>query len=226
VLVVAVLQICFGSLALLGNLCNGGLQLAGGNKAFVPAGSPQAAQQPDVEGMMRARMPHYELMIYGGEALGLIAGTVMVVSGVGLIKMRRWARWLTIGYACYNVASTIIGFIFALTFSLPLTREILAQARADPKLPPQGAFILNMTETITTAALYATLLFLAYPIALLIVMFRPHVRAAFRAEGGAAVEEDEGEEASGLPDEGDEADTPREQEGDSGAIKNPDAPAP
>jgi hypothetical protein len=178
VLVVAILQICFGSLGLCGSLCGGGAQLAGGAKVFTPPAGAQA--QPDVEGMMRARVPYYTAMEYGGAVLGLIAGTVMLVSAIGLLKLRPWARYLTIGYACYNIVSSIFGFIFSLTVTLPVMREVWAEMRADPKLPPQAVSVMNITETITTAMIYASFIFLVYPIALLVVMFLPHVKAAFR----------------------------------------------
>ena len=62
--------------------------------------------------MIKAKVPHYELMLYGGLALSLASGTVMIVSGAGLIGLRRWARGLTIGYACYNIAMTFVSVVF------------------------------------------------------------------------------------------------------------------
>lgn len=227
VLVVAILQIAFGALNLLEKLCGLGFQLAGGNKIFAPPGSPQAAQQPDVEGFLREKLPYYDAMRYGGMALGLVVGTVMIVSGVGLLKMRRWGRRMTIGYACYSILRTILSIVFAFIVAVPLMREFVARELEKPNLPAPQAMALKWMDTSFTIATYVPLLrSLSYPIVVLIVMFLPHVRAEFRAERVAAVEEDEGEEADGLPDEADEADTPREQDGDSGAVKNPDAPAP
>jgi hypothetical protein len=183
VLVVAILQICFGSLGLLGNLCCGGLQLAGGSMAFAPP--PGAQALPDVDAIMRAKLPHYAAMQYGGLALGLIAGTVMLVGGIGLLRMRPWARWLSIGYACYNIVSSIIGFIFTLTVTLPAMREVLAEP-----LPQQAFSAMSMAEAMTTLILYGSLVLLVYPIALLIVMFLPHVREPFRAQTAGPADED------------------------------------
>jgi hypothetical protein len=210
VLVVAILQICFGSLGLLGSLCGGGMQLAGGAKMFAPP--PGAQAPPDVEGMMRAKVPYYMAVQYGGLALGLVSGTVMVVGAIGLLKVRPWGRHLTIGYACYNIVSSILGFIFTMTVTRPIMKEVWAELRADPKLPPQAANVLSMTETFTSFFIYASLVFLVYPISLLIVMFLPHVREAFHPTAPGPVDEEFEDE--GFDDEGD------------GAIRPGEAPAP
>jgi hypothetical protein len=179
VLVVAILQIGFGSLVLLSNLCAGAIQLGGGAKMFAPPAGAQAA--PDVDGMIRARVPYYDAWQAGGVALGVVAGTVMLVSGIGLLRMRPWARKVTIGYACYNIVSTIANFVFAVTVTAPVMKEVLEEMRADPKLPPQAAGVITMTEMIGKIGTYSSLAFLAYPVILLAIMFFPHVRAAFRA---------------------------------------------
>jgi hypothetical protein len=202
VFVLGILQLVFGILTLLGSVCGGGLQLAGGSKLFAPP--PGAQAPPDTEAMIRARLPYYGAIQYAGLGLGVVVGTVMVVSGLGLINMRPWARGLTIGYACYNIVSGIIGFIFNLTVYLPVMRDVFAELRADPKFPPQAAGILSMTETFTSAVMYFSLAFLAYPVVLLVFMFAPHVRAAFRGEPERR--DDEGGADEAWPD--DEADTP------------------
>jgi hypothetical protein len=224
VLVVAILQIVFGALALLLNVCGGGFQLAGGNKVFMPQGNPQAAQQQqfqdDLENMLKERAPYYQATQYGGLVLGLAAAAVMIASGIGLLKMRRWGRWLAIGYACYSIASTILYMVYALTVTLPIMREFVAQERLKPNLPPAQAMALNMMDTMATAAAFVPLVFLAYPVVLLIVLFLPQVRAAFREEPAERAEEDDDEPLDV------ELDTPRDHGDDAGAIKKPDAPPP
>ncbi|HKI37945.1 MAG TPA: hypothetical protein VKA46_39185 [Gemmataceae bacterium] len=210
VLVMAILQIIFGSLGLLGNLCTGGIQLAGGSKAFAVQGGPQQPAAPDVEAMMKAKVPHYELMLYGGLVLGLISGTVMIVSGAGLIRMRPWARRLTIGYAFYNIASVILGVVYYFLVTRDLLKDLFAQMKADPNLPPQSKAVVDMTETITSLTPFLQLIFLVYPIALLVILFLPDVRAAFRgAKLGSAEERPEDDDFE--DDFDDESDGPGEE---------------
>jgi hypothetical protein len=204
VLVVAILQICFGALAMCANVC-GGLQAAGGGAVFIPAGSPQAAQQKqlqqDMEDLMEQKFPHYKALQYGGLGLGVTAAAAMVVSGIGLLKMRPWARRLTIVYASYSIASTIIGVLIAVTITLPLTAEVMAELNAKGSFPPGTAPVMNAMGPLMTAGAFAQLVFLAYPIVLLVVMFLPDVRAAFRGAGGKQVEESGPEESEVEPEE-------------------------
>jgi hypothetical protein len=210
VLVVAILQICFGSLGLLGSLCGGGAQLAGGSQVFTPPAGAQAP--PDVDEMMSARVPYYTAFQAGGAVLGLISGTVMIVSAIGLLKLRPWARHLTIGYACYDIVSLILNFIFSVTVSLPVMNEVWAEMRADPKFPAQAAPIMNITETLTTALIYAYPVFLVYPIALLVVMFLPHVREAFRPVPLRPADKEElDDESVAAGEEAAPPDAPREE---------------
>jgi hypothetical protein len=223
VLVMAILQIVFGVIALLLNICGGGFQLAGGNKLLMPAGNPQAAQQQqfqdDLEKLMREKVPQYDLMQYGELALGLVAAVVMIVSGVGLLKVRRWGRWLAIGYACYSIAHTVLSFIFALVFTVPAMREFIAQESQKPNLPPAQAMALNMMGTTAAIAAYAPLVLLAYPVVLLVVMFLPSVREAFRGAPPDDFEDDLDDE-----DPEHEADTPRDHGDEPGAFKESDPP--
>jgi hypothetical protein len=215
VVVMAIMQIVFGSLGLLRGLCGVGLQLAGGAKAFaVPAG-PQQPQVPDVDALLRAKIPHYELMQYGQLALGVLSGTVMILSGVGLLRLRPWGRRLTIGYACYNIAMTILGVVFFYAVSKQVMEEIFANMQADPKLPPQAKTALGITEAFATLTPLLQIGLLVYPIALLVVMFLTDVRKAFRGPGTGTAEE---------PVEDDEDDE-EEFEDDGGADEGGRRPA-
>ncbi len=180
VLVVAILQICFGSLGLVGSLCGGAIQLAGGAKAFTPQPPPgaKAPAQPDVEAIMRKRMPYYGAIQGGQIALSIVSGSVMLISGIGLLKMRPWARKVTIGYACYNILMTIAGVVFAVTVSVPAMKDAFEEMRADPNMAGAGPMI-GMMESAATAGAYVSLILVVYPITLLVIMFLPHVREAF-----------------------------------------------
>jgi hypothetical protein len=167
VLVIAILQIVFGVLGLLGRVYSGGVLLAG------------APQQPELEVLLRQWVPHHEKILYGGIVLGLISCAVMIVSGTGLLGMRRWARPLTIGYVFYNIAITVAGVVYAFVVTGPAMRVILAQMRSDATPSQQSLADLKLAETMVAVGPFLQLVFLVYPLALLIVLFLPDVRAAF-----------------------------------------------
>ncbi len=189
VLVIAILQICFGSLGLLFNLCGGAMQAAGGAKMFAPPPGAAAQAPPDVEAMMQARVPYYKAYQMSALALGVVAGAVMLVGGIGLVKMRPWARPLTIGYACYNIVITIVGFVMNVIVNGPVMKEVYAELRKDPNIARMGG-LMDITEAAATIMAYGSLVLLVYPIVLLTVMFLPSVREAFRAAGSPGPDEE------------------------------------
>src|SRR5262249_41870247 len=142
-----------------------------------------------------------------GLVLMPLAGAAMLASGIGLLKMRGWARWLTIGYACYNILSTILSVIYQVTYVVPAMDEFIAKEAQKPNLPPGQGAGLNMAGSVTAAAAFFPLLLLVYPAALLIVMYLPSIRAAF-----AGLPERPAEEL--LDDDGfDDEDEPPPEEG-------------
>jgi hypothetical protein len=186
--VIAIMQIFFGATGLVRHLFSGVWELAGGARAFTPAGA-QAAAPPDVEALLRARVPHYEAMVYGGLIVGLVSGAVCIASGIGLLRLRPWARWLTIGYACYFIISELASFIYALTVLQPLVNQMVAEQALQPNIPVQGAMAFNVAMKITSIAPYLSLVLLPYPVVLLTVMFLPSVREAFRSRASARAED-------------------------------------
>jgi hypothetical protein len=190
VLVVAILELSFGGLALVAGLC-GILGLLIGR---LITGLPGAQARPNVEAIMRAKVPYYDAIQCVDVTLTLLTGIVLITSGIGLLRLRPWVRWLTIGYACWYIVSSILRFLFALTVIQPIMHEVIAEMRADPKMPPQAGHFLDMSESIGTSAAYVPLIFLAVPIAILIIMFLPHVKAAFRPIPPQLSEEEEFED--------------------------------
>jgi hypothetical protein len=181
VLGVAIFQIAFGAIALLS--APYALLQAGGGGMFFFSGFPGAEEQRQFQDDLNKtleELPYYRPMQYGGIALGLVVGAAMIVSAIGLLKMRAWARRLTIGYACYSMLNTIGGFIYTLLYVLPAMDAFVETERQKPNLPPGLAPVLGIMSPLMTVIAFATLLFLAYPIVLLVVLFRPHVREAFR----------------------------------------------
>ncbi len=88
VLVMAILLLIFGSLGLLGSLCGGAITLAGGAKTFTVQPPPGAKPPPDADSMMKARIPYYATYQAVGLVLGMVAGGVMILCGLGLLGMR------------------------------------------------------------------------------------------------------------------------------------------
>ena len=67
--------------------------------------------------------------------LGIVATIVLGLAGIGLLMMRPWGRWLSIGYAIYGILSVIIGAVLFYTF---LLGPLLAKEAASSARPGEG----------------------------------------------------------------------------------------
>jgi hypothetical protein len=103
--------------------------------------------------------------------LGLVASVVLLATGIGLLRLKSWARKLSIAYAIYailfGIAGTVISYLF-------LVRALLAEAQQSQG--PEAAAAMGGA----IGGIIAGALGLVYPILLIIFMTRPKVVAAFQ----------------------------------------------
>ena len=69
--------------------------------------------------------------------LGLVVCVVLVLAGVGLLRLRPWGRHLSIGYAVYAIIAGIVGLAINGYFLLPL----LEKASRMPAGPEQAGLL-------------------------------------------------------------------------------------
>jgi hypothetical protein len=171
VLVMAILNFVLGGLGLCGMLC-----LAGGIGLFAAAAGnapPPPPGQPDFREMVEAfkSVPGYIPFMIASLVVGLVVLIALIVSGFGLLSMRPWARWICIVYGVYAILSALVGLVYNLAVVGPALEEYARQHG------PAAADSTGMNNPIMNV--FSTLIGMAYGIALLIVMFLPHVSAAF-----------------------------------------------
>lgn len=177
VLVIAIFHFIFGA----GGLCVGIIQVTGAGKQFnklAAAGDPRQADLQDrIEEEMAKRIPGFTTYEIVNAIETLIMALVLIVSGVGLLNMQAWARYLSITYAVLGIVFTIAGLIFSFLFIMPAMKPIFQEVARNE--PPEVA---NMMETFASVAMVgAGCCGLIYPVAVLIVMLLPSVSSAFRA---------------------------------------------
>lgn len=193
VLVMAILNMVFGGLALACSLCVG----IGIAFVAVAISQPNAAHDPkirDVKDMfesMNREIPLLMPYLIGNMVFDVIMAIALVVAGIGLLKMRPWARLTSIVYAVLKIAAQVGGLVFTYAYLNPATerwqQNFLArhgQVQAQP-----GPFGNNPLVQ-GVAGLIGTVFAIAYAVALLIVMFLPHIRAAFAGRGAVEDYED------------------------------------
>jgi hypothetical protein len=102
--------------------------------------------------------------------LGLAATAALLTAGIGLLRMKPWARKLAIGYAIYALAFGLLGTVVNYLF---LMRPMLEEASR--KQGPEAAAAIGGAIGGTIGGCFGMI----YPILLLIFMTRPNLVAAF-----------------------------------------------
>src|SRR5262245_27254711 len=106
--VVAIFHFIFGGLGLLCGLCQGGavmlLFAAEGAQAQAGAqGGPFSAEQnqfnQEVIKTIKARAPWFLTYKLLEQVINIVFSVMLIVAGVGLLRMGSWARWLSVAYA-------------------------------------------------------------------------------------------------------------------------------
>ncbi len=115
--------------------------------------------------------PTFALWIKIGLPLGLIALLVLLVAGIGLLRLKEWARKLSIGYAIYAIVMGVVGMLMNLLF---VVRPMLAQAQQQG--PENAAAMAGAFGGVMGGCIG-----MIYPILLLIFLTRPKLVAAFQA---------------------------------------------
>ena len=101
--VVGILNIIFASLGLLTIICCGPFSFIDTQqmmKAMAPQGAAVGQQPADANPMANMNeVPGYTAFVGAGLVVGLVTSTLLLGSGIGLLKMKRWGRGLGFTYA-------------------------------------------------------------------------------------------------------------------------------
>jgi len=188
VFVMAILNFVFGGLGLVCMTCTG---IGTGFLTYMSE-QPFGLANP-YSGMMeimKREAPGYVPMIWAHVVLETALAVVLIVSGTGLLGMRRWAWWSSVGYALVTIAWQIAYALYTIAYVVPAMRlwskhmmtELQKQNPNSPAPPNFGDNpVLNSLGPILGAGFW-----IAYAVALLIVLFLPHVSAAFKAQRALA----------------------------------------
>jgi hypothetical protein len=216
VLVIAILHFIFGGLGILGTVCGGiiifgAFALLNAAIAQAPPNEPEVQALKDLLNSMQS-IPGVVPFFAGSMVVGLILAIVLVAAGFGLLKMRNWARTASIIYAVVSILVNLASTGYqTLVFNPAVEKASKAfeermeefaktKGRPGPKQtnPFAGNPMMGAGGNIAGAVI-GLIVSCAYPVAILIVLNRANVRAAFARAGrgespyeaGAAKEEDD-----------------------------------
>ena len=107
----------------------------------------------------------------------IVCGGLLIASGVGLLRTAPWARRLAITYAILSAVVSVIYLFYETLVRTPALSNALDQLQ--PTTAEEQSTLSMMRSATHVAPIFGCLM-LIYPIVVLIVMFLPTVRAAFR----------------------------------------------
>ncbi len=98
---------------------------------------------------------------------------------MGLLKLRPWGRYLSIIYAFLSIAIKVFAVIYVLAFTLPVLNELM---RTHQQATPQGQMMINIMRMIPIMSAVMPIVYMIYPIIVLIIMLLPSTTAAFHGQ--------------------------------------------
>ena len=120
--------------------------------------------------------PSYAAYLKVSIVLTMIISAVLLVAGIGLLKLMPWARTLSI---IYGIVAIIMVFISSIANYFFLVQPMLAKAHEEQG--PQAAAAMGGA----IGGMFGGCFGIIYPILLLIFMTRPKVVAAFNPQVSA-----------------------------------------
>lgn len=135
---------------------------------------------PNPFGDQMASSPAYRMFNIGGIALGAVFAVVLLVAGVGMLKLAWWGRTLSIAYSVYALLSGLVG---AVVNYFMLFQPMMQQANQGGGPQAAGAMMGAFFGVIGTC------IGMIYPLALLIYCLRPATKQLFADQRALSAQE-------------------------------------
>jgi hypothetical protein len=181
VMTIAIMQLVFGILWLPCDL----FTLSGANEtlAIKMGGSQQAQTQQE----MQERIPYFKATTISVTVVDLILSILMIVSGVGLIRMRMWGRTVANGYAILSIIYRLGYTVYYAIVMLPIMNDIMEKQVAKTGGPGAPAATSIIQASSVVGVIFSASI-VVYPIIVLVIVNMAGARAALSgipADGGA-----------------------------------------
>ncbi len=182
VLVVAIIDIIFGALSLLNTCCLGSVILGGLALLNSAAGTKEVEALKKIFTIMNDNVPGLVTFLVISLSLELILGIVLLIAGIGLLKMHNWARTTALVWAVLAIILQIGTGAYAITVMNPGMAK--AQEEIKREIPQQGnvkgnPFGDNLTNSVSQ--IIGMIIGVALAATNLIILLMPKTVAAFAA---------------------------------------------
>lgn len=179
-------SIVLGGLGILKNACSAASNLVWGGagmKMFMGGGN-----NPQAEAMEKAMTGMGPLIITMGvmSVVALGVSVLLLVAGIQLVKRQRSSVKLHVAWAWVRILVVLAEVGAGLVMNRAMTTAMLESMPKGPNAPPPGMMSTIMLMSGVCSAVFMLVLFLAYPITVLIVLSKPWAKAEIARWGTTA----------------------------------------
>lgn len=194
---IAILNIVFGILWILLYLCLG---LVLGFFYMVISGQGAQKDMQEIQAFFQIYMdslsrnvPGFLAYMIASSIFGILMTILLLISGIGLLSLKKWARNLCIAYGVLSIVFALIACGYTIAFvnsGMPKVQEEInewiSQKAKNPQLraqlkAQQGDSSMQMMMN-SFGSVMGTIFAMIYPIAVLVIMFLPKVKLAFSGQ--------------------------------------------
>ena len=170
--VFAILNLVFGGLGMFCNLCGvaGLVATPALEKMQKDQGAKGGFDTLELQKHMEARIPGYAILQWSQVGIGVILSLILILGGIGLLRMQPSARWLCVGYS-------IISIIYHLSYMIYTI--IIVNPEIDEWLTKQGVQLPS--GLFTAGSVAGAIIGMTYAVVLLIFMMIPSTGKALAA---------------------------------------------
>jgi len=174
-LAIGALNIVFGSLGLLCSLSSYDFLADHLESSLVAAFDPGASTEDEQAQQVEALVPSRKLVNVAYASIQLLLNGLLVVAGVGLLKMRWWARRACLAAALLAVLTGLAHLLYQLLVVHPFHKQVYsAPGLNDP-------FVMMLADATIGTALADFVFTAAYPLVLLLLLRLSLVASALAA---------------------------------------------
>jgi hypothetical protein len=186
-----VFNIIFGAAVGLYSACSGLMPLVGtaiGTTPTTSSGQQAGLIGFDLYGFIQQRVPSFYIFSAVSTAVWILVPFVLVATGIGILRMQGWARMASILCASVLVLATVANLAYTIALVDPVMADYYAEKAKAPGMA--GLAVAADPSLIHAITIFSNLLMVIYPAALLIILNRSRIKAAFVPAALAALAAD------------------------------------
>jgi hypothetical protein len=179
VLIVALLQLVVGSSLLACGVFNLVSTVAGSSAATVTitVAGQSTTRTYDTREEMEKHAPGYKSFMLAEAVVALLLQFAMIAGGIGLLLMRGWSWWLSVAWAGLRLVVQCLTLLYLWFTAIPAANQMVKEVPRDDK-GVCSSLVNGNTLYHVFWALFAVV-FLLYPLLILVLLMLPPVRRSF-----------------------------------------------